>query len=145
MIVGRHRGIGILEAVAGNGEDYPAGARLSELEEACDGGRACGLNKNSFTFGKPALGGQDVLVGDYADRAVAFRDGGVCALPAGGVADANCGGDRVWGFDDAVMEDGRRTGGLKAHHARKHRGAPQLVKFTVTLPIGGDVAGVSDR
>ena len=145
VVAGRHRRIGILEAVAGYGEHYPARTRLPKLEKSGHGGRARGLYKDSLTLGKPSLGRQDVLVGDHANCAVAFRDCGVCACPTRGVADANCGGDRVWGFDDTVMEYGRRTGGLEAHHSRKHRGAPKLVKFTVTLPVGGHVAGVSHR
>ena len=82
VVAGGHRGIGILQTMAGHGEDDPARTCLSKLEESGHGGRARWLYKNPFTLGKPALGGQNVCVGDDTDCAVTFLECGVCALPA---------------------------------------------------------------
>src|SRR5690606_10593760 len=64
-------------------------------------------------------------------------------LPAGGISDADRRRDRFGIWDRVAPYDGRRAGGLVAHHLGQlpcPAGAPVLLE---SLPVRRDVAGVA--
>ena len=138
------RGVGVLQAVAGEDADDRLGRRVAldhrqaVGEDAGDrrgGGR---LAEDSLARGEEAVCVEDLLVGDGGDAPARLGDGGHRLLPAGRVADADRRGDRL-GVGDRLAADERRCAlGLEAVEPGR------LLALAEAAPPRGDVAGVAD-
>src|SRR6185369_7157417 len=86
-------GVGVLEAVAGEDADDGLGlggvvdGRQAVGEEAGYRGSAGGLAEDAFVVGEPAVGVQDLFVGNGGDATAGGGEGGHRLLPARRVAD----------------------------------------------------------
>ena len=88
-------------------------------EQAGDRGGRGGLAEDAFGVGEPAVGVEDLLVGDGGDAAARGGEGGHRLLPAGRVADPDRRGDGL-GFGDRGAGDQRRRAlGLEAVEDRR--------------------------
>src|SRR3954447_24308230 len=119
-------GVGVLEAMAGeDADDGLRGRRVLDGreavgEEAGDGGGAGGLAEDAFVVGEPAVGVQDLFVGDGGDAAAGGGKGGHRLLPAGWVADPDRRGDGLRVLDRLAADQRRRALGLEAVENRPY-------------------------
>src|SRR5262249_35669105 len=108
-------------------------------EQAGDRGGRGGLAEDALAGGEPAVGVEDLLVGDGGDAPARGGEGGHRPPPAGRGAGPDRRGDRLGGGDGLAAHQRRRALGLEAV---EDRGGAGLLE---AAPVCGDVAGVADR
>ena len=117
-----HRGVGILEAMAGERADHDrAGldtAGRAVLDEPRHRRRRGRLGENSRR-GNQSIGGEDFRIGDHVNDAAGFVARGNRLLPAGRIANFDRGRNRIGIIDRMADNDRRRLSRLIAHHLGK--------------------------
>ena len=97
------------------------------------------LAEHALVRRQPAVGVEDLGVGDRADRALRRGHRAHRLLPARRVADPDRARDRLGVLDRLAVTSGADALGLPAQHPRRRA---RLLK---ALPVRGDVARVADR
>ena len=139
-------------AVSGSLRPWPVSTQTTDLgrrgalgdrqavgEQAGDRGGRGGLAEDAFAGGEPAVGVEDLLVGDGGDAAARGGEGVHRLLPARRVADPDRRGDGLRLGDRGAVDQRRRALGLEAVEDRRR------AELLEAAPVGGDVAGVADR
>jgi hypothetical protein len=127
--------------------DRRAGGHLPgfrRLEQARHRGGRSGFDEDSFLTGEELVRSKDLIVGDRVDESARVVAGGDRLRPAGGIADADRGCDRVRLIDRVAEHERCGTGSLEAPHLGQPFRHTQLPVLVVALPVRRDVAGVAD-